>query len=172
MSENPFGGSPWDATESNTTETLKESPVTTSTAHTQEGVTLSFKGGEGYDASLLVLRAATISDMDAMLDEESGALASLMKRMAKIQSFNTELNFKDKGAKAKVAGKNTFSGGKVQNSGAGGEHKGVTDCEHGRTHVAKNGWEAYFCNADERKGEDKCPPAFLNNKSGKFELKN
>ncbi|MGK5626973.1 hypothetical protein [Streptomyces sp. URMC 123] len=172
MSENPFGNSPWDAPspENNMTETLKESPVTTSTAHTQEGVTLSFKGGEGYDASLLVLRAATISDMDAMLDEEASTLASLMKRMAKIQSFNTELNFKDKGTKVKPTGKNTFSGGKVQNS-AGGEHQGVTDCEHGRTHVAKNGWEAYFCNADERKGEDKCPPAFLSKKSGKFELK-
>ncbi|ARZ66884.1 hypothetical protein SMD11_1223 [Streptomyces albireticuli] len=145
--------------------------MTTPTATTQEGVTLSFKGGEGYDASLLVLRAATIADMDAMLDEEAGALASLMKRMAKIQTFNTELNFKDKGAKVKPAGKASFSGGKVQNAGDG-DHQGVTDCEHGRTHVAKNGWEAYFCNADERKGEDKCPPAFFNKKSGKFELKN
>ncbi|GAA4104475.1 hypothetical protein [Streptomyces hundungensis] len=175
MSENPFGSSPWDEpnAENAATKTPKESPVTTPTTHTQEGVTLSFKGGEGYDASLLVLRAATIADMDTMLDEEAGALASLMKRMAKIQSFSTELNFKDKGTKAKPAGKNSFSGGKVQSSGGGGgEHQGDTDCEHGRTHVAKNGWEAYFCNADERKGEGKCPPAFLNRKSGKFELKN
>ncbi|MFJ7901920.1 hypothetical protein ACIQ6V_15765 [Streptomyces sp. NPDC096198] len=171
MSENPFGNSPWDEPSTdNTTETSKESPMTTPTAHTQEGVTLSFKGGEGYDASLLVLRAATIADMEAMLDEEAGALASLMKRMAKIQSFSSELNYKDKGVKAKPAGKTTFSGGKVQNSG-GGEHQGATDCEHGRTHVAKGTWEAYFCNADERRGEAKCPPAFLNKKSGKFELK-
>ncbi|OLZ74266.1 hypothetical protein AV521_00820 [Streptomyces sp. IMTB 2501] len=174
MSENPFGSSPWDelnVENENTVDNHKESPMTNPTTHTQEGVTLSFKGGEGYDASLLVLRAATVSDMDAMLDEEAGALASLMKRMAKIQSFNSELNFKGKGTKAKPSGKNSFSGGKVQNSG-GGEHRGVTDCEHGRTHVAKNGWEAYFCNADERKGEDKCAPAFLDKKSGKFELKN
>ncbi|MFD7017182.1 hypothetical protein [Streptomyces sp. NPDC059928] len=174
MSDNPFGNSPWDEPDAkNENNETKESPMTTSTAHTQEGVTVSFKGGEGYDASLLVLRAATIPEMDAMLDEEAGALASLMKRMAKIQSYSSELNFKDKGAKAKPgsAGKTSFSGGKVLNSG-GGEHQGVTDCEHGRTHVAKNGWEAYFCNADERKGEDKCAPAFLNKKTNKFELKN
>ncbi|AYG79969.1 hypothetical protein DWB77_02088 [Streptomyces hundungensis] len=172
MSENPFGSSPWGepTTDTTTAETPKESPMTTPTTHTQEGVTLSFKGGEGYDASLLVLRAATVADMDAMLDEEASALASLMKRMAKIQKYSTELNAKDKGAKP--AGKNSFSGGKVQNSGGDGGHQGVTDCEHGRTHVAKGTWEAYFCNADERKGDDKCAPAFLNKKSGKFELKN
>ncbi|MFD9561490.1 hypothetical protein [Streptomyces sp. NPDC059994] len=93
---------------------------TAATAHTQEGVTLSFKGGSGYDASLLVLRAGTIAEMDQVLEQEGAQLASLMKRAAKIQSFSTELNASDKGAKAPSASagaqKNTFSGGKVQQS--------------------------------------------------------
>ncbi|WP_424214810.1 hypothetical protein ACN20G_23590 [Streptomyces sp. BI20] len=170
MSENPFGQSPWDEPANDNTPTSnQESPVTVTTATpAHEGVTLSFKGGSGYDASLLVLRASTITEMGQMLDSEREALMALMKRMAKVQTFNNGLNAP---AKTVQAGKNTFSGGKVQNSGGDGGHKGVTDCEHGRTHVAKGTWEAYFCNADERKGEDKCPPAFLNNKSGKFEVK-
>ncbi|MEV8022525.1 hypothetical protein AB0O76_40785 [Streptomyces sp. NPDC086554] len=94
--------------------------ATAATAHTQEGVTLSFKGGTGYDASLLVLRAGTVTEMDQLLEAEGQRLASLMKRMAKIQSFNSELNASEKGAKAPAAAsggqKNSFSGGKVQKS--------------------------------------------------------
>ncbi|MEU1151846.1 hypothetical protein ABZ369_02285 [Streptomyces sp. NPDC005918] len=126
MNESPFGNSsPWDEpAETPTAEIVKESPVTAATtattAHTQEGVTLSFKGGTGYDASLLVLRAGTITEMDKVLEEEGPQLASLMKRAAKIQAFNTELNGSEKGAKAPSGNsggpKNTFSGGKVQQS--------------------------------------------------------
>ncbi|MFI6684945.1 hypothetical protein [Streptomyces sp. NPDC050485] len=127
MSESPFGNtSPWDEpTEVPAAENVKELPVTTApataTTHTQEGVTLSFKGGTGYDANLCVLRSATVKEMDKLLEEEGPAIASMLRKASKIQAFNTELNTSEKGVKAPAkaqAGtqKNTFSGGKVQKS--------------------------------------------------------
>ncbi|MCY0945359.1 hypothetical protein [Streptomyces antarcticus] len=171
MSESPFGsGSPWDEPTENTTtpnETNTESPVTTAVpapTAAPEGVTVSFKGGLGYDASLAVLRAPTVTDMDNLLEEEGPAIASMLRKMAKIQSFNTELNTKDKGVAAKAAGKNVFSGGRVQQEGSSAV---VGDtCGHGRKHFAKGDWEAMFCT--EREKSDQCPPAFLDKKTGKY----
>ncbi|MFD9563412.1 hypothetical protein [Streptomyces sp. NPDC059994] len=170
MSESPFGsGSPWDEAAENTpapNEINTESPVTTAApapaAH--EGATLSFKGGAGYDANLLVLRAPTVSDMDAMLEEEGTVIASVLRKAAKIQAFNTELNTKGKGITTKAASKTVFTGGRVQQEGGSAV---VNDtCPHGRKHFAKGDWEAMFCT--EREKSDQCPPAFLDKKTGKY----
>ncbi|GHF38459.1 hypothetical protein GCM10010218_19500 [Streptomyces mashuensis] len=72
-----------------------------------------------------------------------------------------------KGSAAKPTPKR-FEGGKVQPK-SDAEHQGVTDCPHGRTHVAKGTWQAYFCNS--RDESDKCEPSWLNKKSGLFEVK-
>ncbi|WP_327377697.1 hypothetical protein OG393_29350 [Streptomyces sp. NBC_01216] len=170
MSESPFGsGSPWDEPTENTASNKNdtESPVTTAApapTAAPEGVTVSFKGGLGYDASLAVLRAATVADMDNLLEEEGPAIASMLRKMAKIQAFNTELNTKDKGATAKPAGRTTFSGGRVQQE-EGSSVVGDT-CPHGRKHFAKGDWEAMFCT--EREKSDQCPPAFKDKKTGKY----
>ncbi|MBT2383894.1 hypothetical protein [Streptomyces sp. ISL-11] len=83
----------------------------------------------------------------------------------------TRQQYKGAAAKPATTAPKRFEGGKVQPK-SDGEHQGETDCPHGRTHVAKGTWEAYFCNADERAGEKKCGAAFLNKKTNRFEVKN
>lgn len=93
----PWGSvSPWDQAGQNQTsnQTTQEAPVTNQpvAVAVAENVTLSFKGGPGYDASLLVLRAASVTEMDELLTKESASLSSLMQKAAKIQSYSTSLN--------------------------------------------------------------------------------
>lgn len=89
----PWGQkSPWDVANQPQTPPAQEAPVTTPPVAVAENVTLSFKGGPGYDASLLVLRASSISEMDELLDKESAALGSLIQKAAQIQAYSTSLN--------------------------------------------------------------------------------
>lgn len=115
----PFATAP--ANDEFTTNTEETTPVTETNAApvattAPEGVTLSFKGGAGYDASLLVIRAANITEMNAKLDEEGGELAALMDKAAKIQKYSTTINTPEQ-----PAGKPSFQNGQVQyNNGGGG----------------------------------------------------
>lgn len=94
----PWGDrSPWDIAQPEPqTPTAPEVPVTNPSAavvtENPEGVTLSFKGGPGYDASLLVIRATNLAELDRKMDQEAGFLKSVMEKAAKVQAYSTALN--------------------------------------------------------------------------------
>ncbi|MFD0407318.1 hypothetical protein [Kitasatospora sp. NPDC127116] len=168
--DDPFADiSPWDEKSDLTeTPTVEETPMTTPATADNEGFCATLKFGPGYDAPWLVMRDGSADGLKRKIGEakESGLLETMGKASAYVVTLAP--------SKAdKAAGQPSFSGGRVQNSaGAESGHKGDLTCDHGaRTHVAKGTWEAYFCNADERAGEAKCPPAFLDKKTGKFAVK-
>ncbi|GAA0406408.1 hypothetical protein [Streptomyces luteireticuli] len=171
--DDPFADvSPWNTP---TTPITEEKPLTNPTTVVPAAVhapmagghkvRVTLKGGTGYDAPWVTIDGTDIADAAAQLSR-TDEVKRLLDAAAKAGSY-----FASTGTttKSEVAPKR-FENGKVVPSGST-EHQGVTTCPHGRTHVAKGGWEAYFCNADERAGEEKCPAAFLNKKTGRFELK-
>ncbi|MGW0876696.1 hypothetical protein ACWD3Z_40410 [Streptomyces sp. NPDC002740] len=160
--------SPWDEppapTDSTTSpETPMTTPAATATA-APENVTLSFKGGSGYDASLLVLRAGSVSEMAELLESEGTSLKGLLERASKIQAFNTELN--TPAAKAGGSAPKKFENGRVVNKGSDGPAD--DDCQHGRKLVEKGTWAALFCQAREK--SDQCEPLWRQ-KDGSFKAK-
>ncbi|MFD8088946.1 hypothetical protein [Streptomyces malaysiensis] len=160
--------SPWDEpTETTTTATATEAPVTTpaATADAPENVTLSFKGGSGYDASLLVLRAGSVSEMNELLEKEAGPLKSLLERAAKVQSFNTGLNAPAGGGGGSAPKK--FENGRVVNKSTDAG-PADDDCQHGRKLVEKANWAALFCQAREK--SDQCDPLWRQ-KDGSYKAK-
>ncbi|MGW3232447.1 hypothetical protein [Kitasatospora sp. NPDC001095] len=166
---NPFDEkSPWDEpsspTANSTIPNAEEAPVTQTPTNTQppENVTLSFKGGAGYDASLLVLRAGSVGEMDALLRTESAALKSLLEQAAKVQAFNTGLNSP---ANAGTSPKKFENGKVVSKSPAG---LGDDTCEHGRKLVDKGTWSALFCQAPNKAAQ--CPPLWKQD-DGSFKAK-
>jgi hypothetical protein len=93
----PWGSkSPWDAVGQTQTPPAQEAPVTNqpvaAIAENPDGVTLSFKGGPGYDASLLVIRAANLAELDRKMDQEAVHLKSVMEKAARAQAYSTALN--------------------------------------------------------------------------------
>lgn len=93
----PWGQkSPWDVANQPQTPPAQEAPVPNSTAavvtENSDAVTLSFKGGPGFDASLLVIRAASLAELDKKMDQEAGHLKSVIEKAAKIQAYSTSLN--------------------------------------------------------------------------------
>lgn len=128
-----------------------------------EGVTLSFKGGAGYDASLLVLRAATVGDMNQLLQKDANELADLMKRMAQVQAYSTTLNQKAPDTAAK-----TFQNGRVQTTQSAPAGTPDDPCPHGRKLVEKAGWAALFCQAADKNGQ--CEPLWRQ-KDGSYKAK-
>lgn len=178
----PWGTkSPWDVAQPDQTQT-PEAPVT-NVVENADSVTLSFKGGTGHDASLLVLRAANASALNQMLDREAATLKEVVEKAARVQAYSTAVNqaAKAQGApQAPPATQPTFNpnSGQVQYNqapqapfGGGGESdQGVTTCAHGpRKHFAKDNWEAMFCT--EREKYNQCPPAFKDKKTGKYAVK-
>lgn len=132
-----------------------------------EAVTLSFKGGAGYDASLLVLRAPSITDMATLLAAESATLKALLERAAKVQAFNTGLN---SAGRSGPAPKRFENGKVVQAPETAAETPTVAgdDCPHGRSLVEKPTWTALFCNSND--DNDKCAPLWRQ-KDGSFRAK-
>ncbi|MFB7906439.1 hypothetical protein ACFC1T_08445 [Kitasatospora sp. NPDC056076] len=130
---------------------MTQTPTNAQTA-APENVTLSFKGGAGYDASLLVLRAGSLTEMDTLLRTESAALKSLLEQAAKVQSYNTGLNSP---AGAGSAARAKFENGKVVSKGTP-SGPGDDDCPHGRKLVDKGNWSAMFCQAPQK--PDQCAP--------------
>jgi hypothetical protein len=180
----PWGQrSPWEIAQPDTN-TAPEAPVTnqpTSAVENNDAVTLSFKGGSGYDASLLVLRAENIAALDRMMDQEVAHLKSVMEKAARVQAYSTSLNSgQAKPAASAPAAQPSFNpnSGQVQYNqaptapfGGGGESdQGVTTCAHGpRKYFAKDTWEAMFC--QEREKRNQCPPAFKDKKTDKYVVK-
>jgi len=183
----PWGQkSPWDEAQPNTNPTAPEAPVTNQPApvvtENAENVTYSFKGGTGYDASLLVIRAASLTELNEKLTKEAAVLRSVLEKGAQVQAFNTSLNSAAKPTTSAPApqAQPTFQNGQVQyqqqapqapfGGGAPESDQGVTTCVHGpRKHFAKDTWEAMFC--QEREKHNQCTPAFKNKKTGKYEVK-
>ncbi|MFD5069174.1 hypothetical protein ACFWNC_14770 [Streptomyces sp. NPDC058369] len=176
----PWGTkSPWDEAQPNQTQT-PEAPVT-NVVENADSVTLSFKGGSGHDASLLVLRAANASALNQMLDREAATLKEVVEKAARVQAYSTAVNQAAKGQvapQAPPAAQPTFNpnSGQVQYNQApeppfgGGSDLGVTTCMHGpRTHRAGANWEAMFC--PERDKSAQCPPAWKDKKTGKYAVK-
>ncbi|MFD4905019.1 hypothetical protein [Kitasatospora purpeofusca] len=156
--------SPWDEQQptNDMTPTALEAPVTTpaTTPLPAENVTLSFKGGAGYDASLLVLRAGSVGEMNSLLHAESATLKSLLEQAAKVQSFNTGLNAPVGAGSAPKRFENGRVTAKTSPSSMGGD-----DCPHGRKLTEKGSWAAMFCQAREK--PDQCPPLWRQ-KDGTF----
>ncbi|MFC9231330.1 hypothetical protein ACFTZI_20590 [Streptomyces decoyicus] len=140
-------------------------PAATATTVAAENVTLSFKGGSGYDASLLVLRAGSVGEMAELLESEGSSLKGLLERAAKIQTFNTELN--TPATKAGGSAPKKFENGRVVNK-ASGDGPADDDCPHGRKLVEKSNWAALFCQAREK--SDQCEPLWRQ-KDGSFKAK-
>ncbi|MBD0689678.1 hypothetical protein BG452_06695 [Streptomyces sp. CBMA123] len=142
--------------------------MTTPATADNEGFCATLKFGAGYDAPWLVVRDDSAEGLKRKIGEakQSGLLEAMGKASAYVVTLAPP-------KAEKPAGQPSFSGGRVQQAGSSeGGHKGDLTCTHGnRSHVAKGTWEAYFCNADERAGEEKCPPAFLDKKTGKFTVK-
>ncbi|MCF3100940.1 hypothetical protein IPZ58_05040 [Streptomyces roseoverticillatus] len=175
----PFADvSPWDKP----AESAPETPVVNTTmAPRVPGAThmnpfkigLTFKASASFDGEWI-----TPTIYGSTADETARRAVELMHALrqhgvidlATNAAEYTRQQFKGSATKPGAAAPKRFAGGKVQTT-TDAEHQGETDCPHGRTHVAKGTWEAYFCNADERAGEKKCPAAFLNKKSGRFEIK-
>lgn len=168
----PWGQkSPWDVAQPDTNPTAPEAPVTNQPVATPENVTLSFKGGAGYDASLLVVRAGSLAELDQMLDQEAAHLKSVMEKAARVQAYSTSLNSatKTSAATAAPATQPSFNpaSGQVQYSQPaqapqapfGGGAPGDS-CVHGRTPRSgtnqKGPWSALFCN--ERDKNAQCKP--------------
>ncbi|WP_157875602.1 MULTISPECIES: hypothetical protein [unclassified Streptomyces] len=184
----PWGNvSPWDVANQPQPNPTSEPPVSNqpNAVANPDNVTLSFKGGTGHDASLLVLRAGSLAELDQMLDQQASYLKSVVEKASRVQAFSTNLN-----AAAKVSSPTTSappaqpyfnqSTGQVQNGqsaqppfgGGAPDHdsQGVTTCAHGpRKHFAKDNWEAMFC--QEREKSAQCPPAFKDKKTGKYAVK-
>ncbi|MFE9455955.1 hypothetical protein [Streptomyces californicus] len=139
-------------------------PAATAAVAAPENVTLSFKGGSGYDASLLVLRAGSVPEMAALLENEGASLKGLLERAAKIQTFNSELNAPV--AKADGSTPKRFEGGRVVSKGSDGPAD--DDCSHGRKLVEKANWAALFCQAREK--SDQCEPLWRQ-KDGSYKAK-
>jgi len=166
----PWGDvSPWDATSQTQPPATQEPPVATppvAVVDNQESVTLSFKGGTGYDASLLVIRAASLSEMNEKLTREAAALRSVLEKAAKVQAYNTSLNSSDKTTQP-AGTKPQFQNGKIINQPVAAP--AGDSCPHGRTlregNGAKGPWAAMFCN--ERNKAAQCPPLWRQ-KDGTF----
>ncbi|MFB7473199.1 hypothetical protein [Kitasatospora sp. NPDC056184] len=80
----PFGGSTEPA---DTTSTTKETTVTTTTPeHSETGVSITLKGGSGYDAPWIVFRGANLRDAHAQMADKE-ALKALVDDVAKVGAY-------------------------------------------------------------------------------------
>ncbi|QJS09075.1 hypothetical protein HKX69_05690 [Streptomyces argyrophyllae] len=156
---NPFDErSPWDE-KPETPDNKESKPLTTAAEPTPENVTLSIKGGPGYEASLLVVRAGSPEELDTLLAERAGVFKSIMDRAAKMQAYSVEINAPAKSGSAPKR----FSGGKVERKDSPPQTAG-DDCPHGRSLVSKANWSALFCDGPDG---DKCEPLWKQ-KDGSF----
>ncbi|WP_063894599.1 hypothetical protein [Streptomyces sp. Tu6071] len=135
---------------------------------------LTLKASSGYEAEWITPKVygSTAEEAATRTVELVNALAThgVIDRVSKAAAY-TRSQYKGAGKPpaSSASAPKTFVGGKVVTA-SGGDDRGVTTCEHGeRTHRTGANWEAMFCPAREK--SEQCDPAWLNKKSGKFEVK-
>lgn len=167
--------SPWDEPDDIPTNT--EAPVTTPAPATPMGrkfkIGVTLKAANGFDAEWLT--PTVFGDTPEETAEDAAALLTAMKNAGLIDLVSkaadyTRSQYKGGPAKGASAAPKRFEDGKVVSSGGGTERKGTTTCEHGdRTYRSGGTWEAMFCPARDK--SEQCEPAWLNKKTGAFEVR-
>ncbi|WP_455753953.1 hypothetical protein [Streptomyces halstedii] len=185
----PWGSrSPWDVAQPDTNPTAQEAPVTNQTSPVAPNpfkIGFTLKAAAGYEAEWLTptvyggsAEETAQRGKDLLLAMRSVGLIELTSQAAEYTRGQYQGAGKRSAAAAPTA-QPTFQNGQVQyqqapqppfGGGGGGDSRGVTSCVHGqRTHRTGGSWEAMFCPAREK--SEQCEPAWLNKKSGKFEVK-
>jgi hypothetical protein len=142
------------------------------------GVTLSYKGGTGYDASLFVLRASNMRELLELIggDPRNLSNAEVLKAIfdlsAKHQAYRSGLNGSQKRAPAPESSGSTeqpVDSRPAPTDAPGGEER---FCKHGkmtfRTGITKSGknqgktWQGFYCT--ERDKDNQCDVQWLPSK--------
>ncbi|MFD8142584.1 hypothetical protein [Streptomyces sp. NPDC059708] len=161
--ENPFAG-------------LNKNDITIkqekSMSENKTGITTTIKFGASFDAPWSVLHTADLNEANGILESpEFGRYAQNVVTYAKAAQglYGPVAPAKPAARPAPAAGDALAGLG----GGGGGEAQGDVTCAHGprKAPFSKGNWTAMFCGGRGLDKSQECPPAFLNKKTNRFELK-